>query len=180
MSHMASLVRRYSESEETFYRNLICPEEDRRQYTTAKWDGSFRWFRSANITPIETYISTPALRSTSMTRSTFPACPRVGLSSVASIRCSVTGSILALAATCRCSSPASARAALSWRPVGNLISFSHPCTARIHPYRWRWPVGAAVDRHRLHRVLRLRSEAAMTAVFLLGLGAGLVAGATST
>jgi hypothetical protein len=53
------LVRRYSEAEEAFYRHLIFPEEERRQLTSAKWDGSFRWFRSPNIIPIEKYRRPP-------------------------------------------------------------------------------------------------------------------------
>jgi hypothetical protein len=57
-----TLVRRYSESEEAFYRNLIFPEEERRQFTTTTWDGNFRWFRSPNIIPIEKYRRpTPAV-----------------------------------------------------------------------------------------------------------------------
>ena len=50
---MSSLVRRYSQSEETFFRNLIRPEEERD--VAAKGNGSFRWFRSSNVIPLEKY-----------------------------------------------------------------------------------------------------------------------------
>jgi hypothetical protein len=52
---VGTLVRRYAESDEAFYRRLILPEEQRRLLTTAKWDGSFRWFRSPNVIPFEKY-----------------------------------------------------------------------------------------------------------------------------
>jgi hypothetical protein len=29
------------------------PEEDRHLYTNTPWSGGFRWFRSANVIPIE-------------------------------------------------------------------------------------------------------------------------------
>jgi hypothetical protein len=29
------------------------PEEDRYLYTTASWQGGYRWFRSTNVVPIE-------------------------------------------------------------------------------------------------------------------------------
>jgi hypothetical protein len=51
---MANLVRRYSPSEEAFYRNLIRPEE-RLLYASAKGSGGYRWFRSPNIIPFEKY-----------------------------------------------------------------------------------------------------------------------------
>jgi hypothetical protein len=50
-----SLVRRYSQSDETFWRDLIFPEEKRRLYTSDPWKGGYRWFQSPNITPIEYY-----------------------------------------------------------------------------------------------------------------------------
>jgi hypothetical protein len=31
------------------------PEEDGHLYTTAPWTGGFRWFRSANVVPLEQY-----------------------------------------------------------------------------------------------------------------------------
>jgi hypothetical protein len=30
---------------ERFLRTLVYPEEDRPKFTTAKWDGGYRWFR---------------------------------------------------------------------------------------------------------------------------------------
>jgi hypothetical protein len=41
--------------EETFLRTIVPPEEDRRQYTLAPWSGGFRWFKSANVIPLEQY-----------------------------------------------------------------------------------------------------------------------------
>jgi hypothetical protein len=52
---VGTLVRRYAESDEAFYRHLILPEEQRRLLTAAKWDGSFRWFQSPNVIPFEKY-----------------------------------------------------------------------------------------------------------------------------
>jgi hypothetical protein len=52
---MGLLVRRYSESDEKFWRDLIFPEEKRRLHTSDPWKGGYRWFQSPNITPIETY-----------------------------------------------------------------------------------------------------------------------------
>jgi hypothetical protein len=42
-------------ADEAFLRTLIRPEEDRRCITTAPWTGGFRWFRSANVVPLEQY-----------------------------------------------------------------------------------------------------------------------------
>jgi hypothetical protein len=44
-----------SGDDETFLRELVFPEEDRRLFTTAAWSGGFRWFRSPNVVPIEKY-----------------------------------------------------------------------------------------------------------------------------
>jgi hypothetical protein len=35
------------------WRRLTIPEEDRAKYTSVKWSGEFRWFRSPNVVPIE-------------------------------------------------------------------------------------------------------------------------------
>ena len=40
-------------ADETFLRQLVLPEEDRRRFTSAPWRGGFRWFRSSNVIPIE-------------------------------------------------------------------------------------------------------------------------------
>jgi hypothetical protein len=47
------LIHRYTYDDEIFLRNLVFPEEDRHLFTTAPWCGEYRWFRAANITPIE-------------------------------------------------------------------------------------------------------------------------------
>jgi hypothetical protein len=36
-----------------FLRKLTFPEEDRHLFTTAPWQGGFRWFKSPNVVPIE-------------------------------------------------------------------------------------------------------------------------------
>ena len=45
--------RRYNLQDESFLRQVVFPEEDRHLFTTAPWHGGFRWFRSANVLPIE-------------------------------------------------------------------------------------------------------------------------------
>jgi hypothetical protein len=52
--------------EETFWRKLILPEEEKLRLDPGhRWQGGFRWFRSPNIIPIERWRrkqaqSTPA------------------------------------------------------------------------------------------------------------------------
>lgn len=41
------------EDDETFLRRFVVPAEDRYLFTTAPWDGGYRWFRSTNVVPIE-------------------------------------------------------------------------------------------------------------------------------
>ena len=41
--------------DEVFMRTVIFPEEDRRLFTTAVWDGGFRWFRSPNVVCLQHY-----------------------------------------------------------------------------------------------------------------------------
>jgi hypothetical protein len=43
--------------ESAFWQKLVLPEEERTSWTAAKWDGSYRWFRSSNIIPLERYRS---------------------------------------------------------------------------------------------------------------------------
>jgi hypothetical protein len=38
---------------EAFLRTWTIPEEDRSKYTSQPWSGEYRWFRSANVIPIE-------------------------------------------------------------------------------------------------------------------------------
>ena len=41
------------EAEHEFLRQLVIPEEDRGRYTSAKWSGEYRWFRSPNVICLE-------------------------------------------------------------------------------------------------------------------------------
>ena len=47
------IIRRYKLKDEEFLRQVVFAEEDRHLFTTAPWHGGFRWFRSANVVPIE-------------------------------------------------------------------------------------------------------------------------------
>ena len=44
---------RANQTDEDFLRGLTFPEEDRHLYTTAPWQGGFRWFKSPNVVPLE-------------------------------------------------------------------------------------------------------------------------------
>jgi hypothetical protein len=44
-------------AEEEYLQRFVFPEEERTQWTTAKWDGSYRWFTSRNVIPLERYRS---------------------------------------------------------------------------------------------------------------------------
>jgi hypothetical protein len=60
------MKKRYSAEDERFFRDMMFPEEERSKYTSAKWDGSFRWFRSSNVICLEHYrrpMAAPILRS---------------------------------------------------------------------------------------------------------------------
>ena len=52
---LQQLERQYSQEDETAFRALVFPEEDRSRFTSAPWDGGYRWFRSANVVPFERY-----------------------------------------------------------------------------------------------------------------------------
>jgi hypothetical protein len=39
----------WARPEEEVMRDLVFPEEERAQWTTAKWDGGYRWFKSPNV-----------------------------------------------------------------------------------------------------------------------------------
>jgi hypothetical protein len=41
--------------DESVLRSITFPEEDRHLFTTAPWNGRFRWFRSANVFDLEAY-----------------------------------------------------------------------------------------------------------------------------
>jgi hypothetical protein len=50
------MQKRYSAEEETFWKRVVAPEEDRALFTTAKWEGAgYRWFKSSNIICLEHY-----------------------------------------------------------------------------------------------------------------------------
>jgi hypothetical protein len=55
---------------EDWLRQWTIPEEDRRKHTSLPWTGGYRWFRSANVIPIEQWrkkwdsqAATPAPKS---------------------------------------------------------------------------------------------------------------------
>jgi hypothetical protein len=48
MDTLADRLARYDREHE-FLRQLTIPEEDRRIYTSARWTGEYRWFRSPNV-----------------------------------------------------------------------------------------------------------------------------------
>ena len=53
---MAAETRHHPDGED-FLRRLTFPEEELRSLTTAPWNGERRWFRSANVVPMERYRS---------------------------------------------------------------------------------------------------------------------------
>jgi hypothetical protein len=54
------MINRYSAEDEQFFRSMMFPEEERSNFTSAKWDGSFRWFRAPNVICLEHYRRQPA------------------------------------------------------------------------------------------------------------------------
>jgi hypothetical protein len=54
MGTIADAIARYDE-EHAFARQLTLPEEDRTKYTSTKWEGGYRWFRSPNVICLEKY-----------------------------------------------------------------------------------------------------------------------------
>ena len=54
MGTIAEAIAQYDE-EHAFARQLIVPEEDRAKYTSVKWEGGYRWFRSPNVICLEKY-----------------------------------------------------------------------------------------------------------------------------
>ena len=46
------LVQRYDD-QHAFLRQFVVPEEDRHWFTSVKWAGEYRWFRSPNVVCIE-------------------------------------------------------------------------------------------------------------------------------
>jgi hypothetical protein len=47
--------RRYTAEDETFYRDVMLPQEDIPPGTPTQMAGAFRWFRSPNVVCIEHY-----------------------------------------------------------------------------------------------------------------------------
>jgi hypothetical protein len=43
----------WARPEEEVMRDLVFPEEERARWTTAKWDGGYRWFKSPNVICLE-------------------------------------------------------------------------------------------------------------------------------
>jgi hypothetical protein len=56
---MSDPRRSESDEDEAFLRRLTFAEEDRPSFTTAKWEGGFRWFRSPNVVRLEVYRRPP-------------------------------------------------------------------------------------------------------------------------
>ena len=54
-------AREEEAADETFMRTIVFPEEDRRLFTTARWKGEFRWFRTPNVICLEKYRRLKAL-----------------------------------------------------------------------------------------------------------------------
>jgi hypothetical protein len=54
MGTIQEAIAQYDE-EHAFAQQLTIPEEDRAKYTSAKWAGGFRWFRSPNVVCLEKY-----------------------------------------------------------------------------------------------------------------------------
>jgi hypothetical protein len=54
MGRIKDRIGRYDEKY-GFLRQCTIPEEDRARYTSAKWDGGYRWFRSPNVVCLEKY-----------------------------------------------------------------------------------------------------------------------------
>ena len=52
MGTIAEAIAQYDE-EHAFARQLTIPEEDRPKYTSVKWEGDYRWFRSPNVICLE-------------------------------------------------------------------------------------------------------------------------------
>ena len=60
MSSISTAIAEYEE-EHAFARQLFLPEEERAKYTTVKWNGGYRWFRSPNVVCLEKYRRLKAL-----------------------------------------------------------------------------------------------------------------------
>jgi hypothetical protein len=54
MDTLRELVEHYDQQHE-FLRRFTIPEEDRAKYTSARWNGGYRWFRSPNVLCLEKF-----------------------------------------------------------------------------------------------------------------------------
>jgi hypothetical protein len=52
MGTISNAIARYDD-EHSFARSITLPEEDCAKYTSARWEGGYRWFRSLNIVCLE-------------------------------------------------------------------------------------------------------------------------------
>jgi hypothetical protein len=60
MGSISTAIAKYDE-ENAFARQLFLPEEEGAKYTSVKWDGGYRWFRSPNVVCLEKYRRLKAL-----------------------------------------------------------------------------------------------------------------------
>ena len=60
MGSISTAIAKYEEAH-AFARQLFLPEEERVKYTSVKWDGGYRWFRSPNVVCLEKYRRLKAL-----------------------------------------------------------------------------------------------------------------------
>jgi hypothetical protein len=51
-SSILECIKHY-DGEHAFLRQFVAPEEDRHLFTSVKWAGEYRWFRSANVVCLE-------------------------------------------------------------------------------------------------------------------------------
>jgi len=51
-SSILQCIKHY-DGEHAFLRQFVVPEEDRHLFTSLKWAGEYRWFRSPNVVCIE-------------------------------------------------------------------------------------------------------------------------------
>jgi hypothetical protein len=74
MSTLTDAVARYEQAH-AFARTVTLPEEDRVRFTSAPWQGGYRWFRSSNVVKLELYRSAAEMdriRAVILGRGTWP------------------------------------------------------------------------------------------------------------
>ena len=52
MGTISDAIAQYDD-EHSFARSVTLPEEDRPKYTSVRWQGGYRWFRSPNVVCLE-------------------------------------------------------------------------------------------------------------------------------